>query len=55
MITIIQRVTSAKVTVNNQDIGKIGTGILALIGVEKPDTRQDAQKLLERILNYRIF
>lgn len=55
MITIIQRVTSAKVTVNNQDIGKIDTGILALIGVEKPDSRQDAQKLLERILNYRIF
>jgi D-tyrosyl-tRNA(Tyr) deacylase len=55
MITIIQRVTSAKVTVNNQNIGNIDTGILALIGVEKPDTRQDAQKLLERILNYRIF
>lgn len=55
MITIIQRVTFAKVTVNHQDIGKIDTGILALIGVEKPDTRQDAQKLLERMLNYRIF
>jgi D-tyrosyl-tRNA(Tyr) deacylase len=55
MITIIQRVTSAKVTVNHQVIGNIDTGILALIGVEKPDTRQDVQKLLERILNYRIF
>ncbi|MDD2724186.1 MAG: D-aminoacyl-tRNA deacylase [Methylovulum sp.] len=55
MITIIQRVTSAKVTVSQQDIGVIGIGIMALVGVEKPDTRQDVQKLLERILNYRIF
>ncbi|MFZ2450272.1 MAG: D-aminoacyl-tRNA deacylase [Methylovulum miyakonense] len=55
MITIIQRVTTAKVTVNHQGIGEIGTGILALVGVEKPDTRQDAHRLLERILSYRIF
>jgi D-tyrosyl-tRNA(Tyr) deacylase len=55
MITIIQRVTTAKVTVNNQDIGKIGTGIMALVAVEKADTEKDAQRLLERILNYRIF
>jgi D-tyrosyl-tRNA(Tyr) deacylase len=55
MITIIQRVTSAKVTVNNQDIGQIGTGIMALVAVEKEDTAKDAERLLERILNYRIF
>jgi D-tyrosyl-tRNA(Tyr) deacylase len=55
MITIIQRVTTAKVTVNNQDIGKIDTGIMALFAVEKEDTEKDAQRLLERILNYRIF
>ncbi|MGZ4982145.1 MAG: D-aminoacyl-tRNA deacylase [Methylobacter sp.] len=55
MITIIQRVTAAKVTVNNQDIGKIDTGIMALVAVEKADTEKDAQRLLERILNYRIF
>lgn len=55
MITIIQRVTSAKVTVNNQDIGKIDTGIMALVAVEKEDSEKDAQRLLERILNYRIF
>jgi D-tyrosyl-tRNA(Tyr) deacylase len=55
MITIIQRVTTAKVTVNNQDIGKIGTGIMALVAVEKADTEKDAQRLLERIINYRIF
>ena len=55
MISIIQRVTTAKVTVNNQDIGKIDTGILALVAVEKEDTQKDAERLLERILNYRIF
>lgn len=55
MITIIQRVTTATVTVNNQQIGKIDTGILALVAVEKADTHKNAQRLLERILNYRIF
>ncbi|MFI3189695.1 D-tyrosyl-tRNA(Tyr) deacylase [Crenothrix sp. D3] len=55
MITIIQRVTSAKVTVNEQDIGSISTGILALVAVEKNDTPKEAERLLERILNYRIF
>jgi len=55
MITLIQRVSSAKVTVDNQDIGKIDTGILALVAVEKDDSEKEAQRLLERILNYRIF
>ncbi len=55
MITIIQRVAFAKVTVNNQDIGRIDTGIMALVAVEKEDTQKDAERLLERILNYRIF
>lgn len=55
MITIIQRVTSAKVTVNNVDIGSIDTGIMALVAVEKNDTEKDAERLLERIINYRIF
>jgi D-tyrosyl-tRNA(Tyr) deacylase len=55
MLTIIQRVTTAKVTINNQDIGKIDTGIMALVAVEKDDKQKDAERLLERILNYRIF
>lgn len=55
MISIIQRVTQAKVTVNEVDIGIIGEGIMALVAVEKTDTRQQANRLLERILNYRIF
>ena len=55
MITIIQRVTTAKVTVNQQIIGQIETGIMALVAVEKKDTEKEAERLLERILNYRIF
>jgi D-tyrosyl-tRNA(Tyr) deacylase len=55
MITIIQRVLTAKVTVNQLDIGKIETGIMALVAVEKTDTEKQAERLLERILNYRIF
>ena len=55
MISIIQRVSSAKVTVDNQDIGKIDTGIMALVAIEREDSEKEAQRLLERILNYRIF
>jgi D-tyrosyl-tRNA(Tyr) deacylase len=55
MISIIQRVTTATVTLNNQEIGKIDTGIMALVAVEKEDTPKDVERLLERILNYRIF
>jgi D-tyrosyl-tRNA(Tyr) deacylase len=55
MITIIQRVTMAKVTVNHQDIAEIDVGIMALLAVEKDDTPKEAERLLERILNFRIF
>jgi len=55
VISIIQRVSQAKVSVAGRDIGCIETGIMALVAVEKKDTEQQAQRLLERILNYRIF
>lgn len=55
MISIIQRVSEAKVTVDGIDIGVIGQGIMALVAVEKEDTEKQADRLLERILNYRIF
>ncbi|HBA67509.1 MAG: D-tyrosyl-tRNA(Tyr) deacylase [Gammaproteobacteria bacterium HGW-Gammaproteobacteria-10] len=55
MISVIQRVTRAKVTVRQQNIGVIERGILALVAVEKNDTEKEADRLLERILNYRIF
>ncbi len=55
MISVIQRVTSANVEVNKKVIGEIGAGIMALVAVEKNDTEKTAQRLLEKILNYRIF
>lgn len=55
MIALIQRVQHASVVVDGTTIGEIDAGILALIGVEKDDTEAMAQRLLERLLNYRIF
>lgn len=55
MITIIQRVTMAKVTVNHQAIAEIDVGIMALVAVEKDDTDKEVERLLERIVNFRIF
>jgi D-tyrosyl-tRNA(Tyr) deacylase len=55
MLAVIQRVTNATVSVNQTIIGAIQQGILALIGIEKTDTEKQADRLLERILTYRIF
>jgi len=55
MIALIQRVKHAKIVVENKTIGEIDQGILALIGVEKNDAQPQADRLLERLLNYRIF
>ena len=55
MIALLQRVSEAAVQVNGEITGEIGRGILALVGVEKGDTEAQADRLLERILAYRIF
>lgn len=55
MIGLIQRVTQARVEVDNSTAGQIGRGILALIGVEKQDTSATAERLAQRIIQYRIF
>ncbi|WP_415882206.1 D-aminoacyl-tRNA deacylase [Neptuniibacter sp. QD34_54] len=55
MKALIQRVKSASVEVNAETVGKINQGILLLLGVEKDDTEADANKLLKKILGYRIF
>ena len=55
MIALIQRVTRAEVTVDGTQVGAIGRGILALIGVRKGDTEAAADRLLERLIGYRIF
>ena len=55
MIALIQRVTHASVVVDNETIGAIQQGLLALIGVQKKDTQQQADRLLQRLLSYRVF
>ena len=55
MIALIQRVREACVRVDGECIGEIGVGILALVGVEKMDETVQAERLLQRILGYRIF
>ena len=55
MIALIQRVTRAEVTVDSQTVGAIGRGILALVGVRRGDTTASADRLLEKVLTYRIF
>jgi D-tyrosyl-tRNA(Tyr) deacylase len=55
LIALIQRVTEAAVTVDARIVGGIGRGILALIGVERGDDPACGERLLERVLGYRIF
>ncbi|MDB6089465.1 MAG: D-tyrosyl-tRNA(Tyr) deacylase [Gammaproteobacteria bacterium] len=55
MIGLVQRVTRADVRVDGQIVGAIGRGILALIGVKRGDDAEAADRLLERLLSYRIF
>lgn len=55
MISVIQRVAQAEVTVDGIGVGRIGRGILALVAVERGDSEAQSQRLAERILSYRIF
>ena len=55
MIGLIQRVTEAAVHVEGRAVGRIGGGLLTLIGVRRGDDEAAADRLLERILSYRVF
>ncbi len=55
MRALIQRVTHAKVEVDGQCIGEIDQGLLVFIGVEKDDRTEDADRLLKKVLAYRVF
>jgi len=55
MIGLLQRVTHARVEVDGEIIGKIEQGLLVLVGVEQGDTSAQAERLAERLLNYRVF
>lgn len=55
MIGLLQRVTVAQVTVAHEVVGAIDAGLLVLVGVERDDTEQHAELLLNRLLDYRVF
>jgi D-aminoacyl-tRNA deacylase len=55
MIGLLQRVESASVSVDGRVIGAIGAGLMVLIGVQRGDSQRQADRLLERLLGYRVF
>lgn len=55
MIGLLQRVSTAQVEVGGEIIGAIETGLLVLVGVERDDAEAQADRLLERLLGYRVF
>jgi D-tyrosyl-tRNA(Tyr) deacylase len=55
MIGLLQRVRDASVTVEDQTIASIDQGLMVLVGIEKGDTERQADRLVQRLLNYRVF
>ncbi len=55
MIGLLQRVSSASVTVNEETIASIDQGLLVLVGIEREDAVTQTERLAERLLRYRVF
>ena len=55
MRAVVQRVTNASVTVDNEKVGVIGPGIMVLIGVADTDTDKDLKYIIDKVMNLRIF
>jgi D-aminoacyl-tRNA deacylase len=55
MIGLLQRVAQAEVEVDGASVGKIGPGLLVLVCAERGDSEAEADRLLERVLGYRVF
>jgi D-aminoacyl-tRNA deacylase len=55
MIALIQRVGEARVEVGSETVAQIGAGLLALVAIQPGDGEAQAQRLLERLLGYRVF
>ena len=55
MIGLLQRVAQAEVEVDGASVGKIGPGLLVLVCAERGDGRTQADRLLDRVLGYRVF
>ena len=55
MIALLQRVSSASVTVEEQCIGRIGAGLMVLVCAVREDTEQKARELAQKLMRYRVF
>ena len=55
MRAVVQRVTNASVTVENETVGAIGPGVMVLIGVADTDTDKDLKYIVDKVMNLRIF
>ncbi|WP_024326672.1 D-aminoacyl-tRNA deacylase [Thioalkalivibrio sp. AKL19] len=55
MIALIQRVSEGQVTIDGEVVGAIGPGLVALVAVEPNDTEASAERMLDRLLGYRVF
>ena len=55
MKLVVQRVKNASVDVDNKTVGKIENGFLVLLGIKNTDTKQDADYLVRKLINLRIF
>jgi len=52
---LIQRVSKASVSIDGEEVGRIGRGLVVFLGVADGDTQKDAQYLMQKIINLRIF
>jgi D-aminoacyl-tRNA deacylase len=55
MIALLQRVRNSRVEVNEVVVGQIGTGLLVMLAVERSDTEAEADRMVDRLLGYRVF
>jgi D-tyrosyl-tRNA(Tyr) deacylase len=55
MVGLLHRVIGARVTVDGKTMGEIGQGLAVLVGIERSDNEQKADRLLDRLLGYRVF
>ena len=55
MIGLLQRVTGASVSIGNSKVAEIETGLMVLVGIEQQDSQEQAQRLFEKLIRYRVF
>ncbi len=55
MVGLLQRVTSAKVTIDGKTVGEIERGLLVLVGIERADNEARGARLVDRLLGFRVF